>query len=58
MQRGVWCSDEARASLFTSSACQWMLEARRSAKSIMPAPTVSNVSLSMSVKPPSVRFAA
>ncbi len=29
-----------RALLFTSSACQWTLSARRSGKSINPAPTV------------------
>ncbi len=46
-----------RASLVTSSACQWMLSDRRSAKSIRPAPTVTLVSRSMSTKPPVSRFA-
>jgi hypothetical protein len=46
----------ARAALFNSSACQWILLARRRAKSIMPAPTVSKLSLSIRMKPPSLRL--
>ena len=54
---GRWPLIATRASLVTSSACQWMLSDRRSAKSIMPAPTVALVSRSMSTNPPVSRFA-
>jgi hypothetical protein len=47
-----------RVSRVTSSACQWMFCARRSAKWIMPAPTVALVILSIRMKPPVSRFSA
>ena len=46
----------ARAVLFTSSACQWTLVARRRPKSIMPAPTVALVKRSIRMKPPVSRL--
>ena len=44
------------ASLLISSACQWTLLARRKAKFNMPAPTVSNVNLSIKMKLPITRL--
>jgi hypothetical protein len=46
----------ARAERSTDSACQWMLEARRSAKRIMPAATVWLEKRSIRMKPPVSRF--
>ena len=46
----------ARASAFTSSACQCTLVARLRPNSIMPAPTVLLVKRSMMMKPPVSRF--
>ena len=53
---GFWSFSAACVSRLTSSACQWMLCARRSAKWSMPAPTVALVSLSIRMKPPSTRL--
>ena len=47
-----------RAVAPTALACGWTLSARRSAKLIMPAATVALVSLSIRMKPPSVRLSA
>ena len=53
-QRGCWCLMRARAALSTSTCCQWMLPARRSAKSRVPAATVALVWRSIRMKAPSV----
>ena len=46
----------ARAFLCTSTACQWMFAARRSAKRIRPMPTVLLEKRSMMMKEPRWRF--
>jgi hypothetical protein len=48
--RGTWCLTRARAALSTSRCCQWMLPARRSAKSRVPAATVAFVWRSIRMK--------
>ena len=53
---GFCLARPARETLFTSMACQWMLEARRSAKLISPMPTVELVKRSMMMKLPMWRF--
>jgi hypothetical protein len=54
----AWCLIRARAALSTSTCCQWMLPARRRAKSRVPAATVALVWRSIRMKAPSSRFSA
>ena len=51
---GWWPFSSARCLGPTARSCQWMLVARRSAKSIMPAAAVSCVMRSIRMKPPVV----
>ena len=55
---GFWCFSPARAVRSTSIACQWIFDARRSAKLIIPAATVALVKRSIRMKPPVSRFSS